>query len=64
MLYDKSKTCGRKRAGEQQRGARGQQHEPEWTVTRAEREGEERTMSRAAPQRWVGRSGGFRKTRE
>ena len=45
----------------QQRGARGQQFEPDWTVTQAEREGEERMMSRAVPQRWVGRSGGFRK---
>ena len=35
----------------QQRGAREQQFEPEWTVTQAEREGEERMMSRAAPQR-------------
>ena len=30
----------------QQRGARGQQFEAEWTVTQAEREGEERMMSR------------------
>ena len=48
----------------QQRGARGQQFKPEWTVMGVDREGEERMMSRAAPQRWVGRSGGFRKTRE
>ena len=45
----------------QQRGARGQQFKPEWTVMGVDREGEERMMSRAAPQRWVGRSGGFRK---
>ena len=44
----------------QLRGAREQQLGPEWTVTQPGREGEERMMSRAAPQRWVGRSGGFR----
>ena len=57
---DESTTCGRKRAG-QERGARGQQFEPEWTVTQPGREGEERMMFRVAPQRWVGR---FRNTRE
>ena len=45
----------------QQRGARGQQFKPEWTVMGVDREGEERMMSRAAPQRWVGRSGGSEK---
>ena len=35
----------------QQRGARGQQFKPEWTVMGVDRESEERMMSRAAPQR-------------
>ena len=59
---DKNTTYGRKKAGSN-REASQQQLETEWTVTQPGREGVERMMSRAAPQRWVG-LGWFRNTRE
>ena len=48
---DKSTTCGQKRVGDNREAQRGQQFKPEWTVMGVDREGEERMMSRAAPQR-------------